>query len=559
MTALDRALQPYGGLVAYDRSEQGSAKLVDDRIQMLGGFSIAFPVLFLSVAAFMTSAALTRLVRLQREQIAQLKAFGYSSRDVGLHYFKFALVVVVIATAVGGIVGMWLGHNVVVVYRQYFRFPELPFYPAWSAIGIALAASSVTSFLGVIGAVRQAMRLPPAEAMRPEPPADFRPSVLERIGLQKLASPAFRTALRNLERKPWQAFFTALGLALATAIPIVPGAMRDGITYLMEFQWRLAQRQDVTLGLIEPGSFGALGALAHLPGVLATEPFRGAPARLVHGHRERRVGLTGLPRDARLNLLLNDEGEPVAPPLTGLLLSAKLAEILEARAGDTVRVEIQEGRRPVLEANIAGTITDFAGVGAYMDIDALRRLLREGRTISGAPLTVDPLRWDDFLLKVKEAPRIGSLTRTAAARESFNQTSGAMMNIMQAIYFFFAIIVSFGVVYNGARIALSERTRELATLRVVGFTHREVATVLIGELVWLTLLALPAGLFIGSQLARVLVDAASTETVRMPLVLTSRTYATAVLIILISSALSFIVVSRRLRNLDLISVLKAGE
>jgi putative ABC transport system permease protein len=559
MAELDRVLEPYGGLVAYDRSEQGSAKLVDDEIFMLRGFSVAFPVLFLSVAAFMTSAALTRLVRLQREQIAQLKAFGYPSSAVGLHYFKFALVVVVIATVFAGVVGMWLGQSVVVLYRQFFRFPELNFHPAWSAIVIALVASSVTSFLGVVGAVRQAMRLPPAEAMRPEPPASFRASLLERLGLQKLVSPAFRTALRNLERKPWQAFFTALGLALATAIPIIPGAMRDGITYLMDFQWRLAQRQDVTLGLIEPGSFGALSNLAHLPGVLTAEPFRGAPARLVHGHRERRVGLTGLPRDARLNLLLDHRGNPVAPPISGLLLSEKLAEILEVQAGETIRVEIQEGRRPVVEALVAGTITDFAGVGAYMEIDALRRLLREGRTISGAHVTIDPLHWDDFLRDVKAAPRIGSLTRTTAARESFNETSGEMMNTMQGIYFMFAIIVSFGVVYNGARIALSERTRELATLRVVGFTHREVVTVLIGELALLTLLALPAGLLIGRELAKVLVDAASTETVRMPLVLTSRTYATAVLIILISSALSFIVVSRRLRNLDMIGVLKANE
>lgn len=559
MAALDRLLEPYGGLVAYDRTEHGSARLVDDRIQVLRGFSVAFPALFLSVAAFMTSAALTRLVRLQREQIAQLKAFGYSSRAVGWHYFKFALVVVVIATVVGSVLGLWLGNNLVIVYRRFFRFPELLFHPDWSAMVAALVASSVTSFLGVLGAVRQAMMLPPAEAMRPEPPGDFKPSALERLGLQKLVSPAFRTALRNLERKPWQAFFTAFGLALATAIPIVPGAMRDGVRYLMEFQWRLAQRHDVTLGLIEPGSFRVLGDLAHLPGVLSAEPFRGSPARLVHGHRERRVSITGMPRDARLNLLLDDRGEPVAPPLSGLLLSEKLAEILGVRPGETVRVEIQEGRRPVLETLVAGTITDFAGVGAYMDIDALRRLLSEGRTISGAHLTVDGAYWDDFLLKVKEASRIGTVTRTAAARESFYQTTGSMMNVMQGIYFTFAIIVSFGVVYNGARIALSERTRDLATLRVVGFTQREVAGVLVGELALLTLLALPAGLYIGSQLAKALVAAASTESVRMPLVLTSRTYATAVLIVLASSALSFVVVSRRLRNLDLIGVLKARD
>lgn len=557
--ALDRLLAPYGGLVAYDRTEHPSAKQVDDRIRVLHGFAVAFPLIFLSIAAFMTSAALTRLVRLQREQIAQLKAFGYSPGAIGWHYLKFALVVVLLGTVIGGAAGLWLGNSVVIVYRRFFRFPALFFRPDWAALLAGLAASGAASFLGVLGAVRQAMRLPPAEAMRPEPPADFRPSVLERLGLQNLVSPAFRMALRNLERKPWQAFFTALGLAMATAIPIVPGAMGDGVNYLMDFQWRLAQRQDVTLALIEPGSYGALGDMRSLPGVLDAEPFRSVAARLRFGHHERRVGITGLPRETRLNRLLDARGEPVALPLSGLLLSAKLAELLGAAPGDTVTVEVQEGRRPALTTVVAGTITDFAGVGAYMDLDALRRLMHEGPTVSGANLTVDAARMDEFLAKVKKTPRIGSVTTTRAARESFSKTMGEMMSIVQTIYFGFAVIVAFGVIYNGARIALSERTRDLATLRVLGFTRREVAAVLIGELALLTLLALAPGLYIGSQLARALVASASTETTRLPLVLTGRAYATAVLIVLLSSGLSFAVVSRRLGKLDLLAVLKARE
>jgi putative ABC transport system permease protein len=315
----------------------------------------------------------------------------------------------------------------------------------------------------------------------------------------------------------------------------------------------------VTLGLIEHASFSALGNLGNMPGVLSAEPYRSVAARIRHGHHERRVGITGLPEVTRLNRLLDARGQPVALPLSGLLLSAKLAEILGVQPGDTVRVEVQEGRRPVLDTVVGGTITDFAGIGAYMNIDSLRQLMQEGRTVSGAHLAVDAARWDDFLARVKEAPRIGAITITRAARDSFDQTMGQMMGIVQAIYFSFAVIVSFGVIYNGARIALSERTRDLATLRVIGFTRREVAAVLIGELAVLTLLALLPGLFIGSHLAALLVESASTETTRLPLVLTGRTYATAVLIVLLSSGLSFAVVSRRIRKLDLLGVLKARE
>ena len=559
MAALNRVLAPYGGLIAYERRDHASGKRLDDEINILGALSVAFPTVFLSIAAFMSSAVLTRLVRLQREQIAQLKAFGYSSRQVGVHYLKFALVIVVFAMIVGGAVGIYMGENVVVIYHRFFRFPSLVFHPALPAIFGALLVSAGAAFLGVIGAVRQAMRLPPAEAMRPEPPAEFRASLFERIGLSRLASPAFRMALRNLERKPWQAVFTALGLALATGIPIVPGAMRDAINYLLEVQWDHAQQQDVTLALIEPGSASALSDMRHLPGVIDAEAFRSVPARLRFGHRTRRLAVTGVPREGALVRQLDENGAPLALPPDGLLVSAKLAEILGAKPGDRLILEVQEGRRPVCEATIRGLITDYAGIAAYMDVEALHRLMREGPTVSGGYLTVDRNRWTEFLDAVKESPRIAALGIKRAVRESFRKSTADMIGLVQGLYFSFSIVVAFGVVYNSARIALSERSLDLATLRVLGFTHREVAAVLIGELALLTLLSLPIGLGIGSLLARGIVGMASTESVRLPLVLTARTYATAVLIVLASATFSFAVVSRRLHQLDLLGVLKARD
>lgn len=445
------------------------------------------------------------------------------------------------------------------VYHKFFRFPSLTFHPDLTAMVSALVASSVAAFAGVIGAVRQAVKLPPAEAMRPEPPAEFRTSLLERLGLKNVAGPSLRMAMRNIERRPWQSVFAALGLALATGIPIVPGAMRDAINYLMDFQWDMAQRQNVSVSLIEPGSASALSDMAHLPGVISTEEFRSVPARLRFGHQSRRLAVTGMVPASRLSRLLAEDGTPIGLPPSGLLISAKLAEILGAQPGDIVRLEVQEGRRPVLETPIQGLITDYNGVAAYMDIEALRRLMKEGGTVSGAHLTVDALQWPLFLQQVKESPRIASLAIKNSSRQSFRQSTAEMINLVQGLYFTFSIIVSFGVVYNSARIALSERSRELATLRVVGFNHREVAAVLISELVVLTLVAVPVGLLIGTGLAKGIVTAASTETVRLPFMLSARSYATAVLVVLLSSTVSFAVVSRGLRHLDLLGVLKARD
>ena len=559
MAELDRMLAPYGGLVAYDRRDHPSAVRLNDEVNVLRSLSVAFPAVFLSIAAFMTGAVLSRLIRLQREQIAQLKALGYSSREVGVHYLKFALVIVVAGTVLGGIAGMWLGGNIVELYHRFFRFPALTFHPDLRAMGIAFLVSSGAAFAGVIGAVRQAVNLPSAEAMRPEPPAEYKASLFERVGLSNLASPAFRMTLRNLERRPWQALFTALGLALATGIPVVPGAMRDGINYLMDFQWQQAQRQDVTLSLIEPGSASTLGDMRHLPGVMSVEAFRSVPARLCFGHHTRRLGVTGLAPGALLNRVLDAHSRPLALPPDGLLVSAKLAEILGAKPGDRILLEIQEGRRPVREVILQGLITDYAGIAAYMDLDSLRRLMQEGGTLSGGHLSVDKRFWTEFLGKVKKAPRIASLGIKDAVRESFRKTTAESIGLIQGLYFTFSVVVAVGVVYNSARIALSERSRDLATLRVIGFSHREVAAVLIGELALLTLVALPAGLGIGSLLASGIVHTASTETIRLPLVLTARTYATAVLIVIVSAGVSFAAVSSRLRHLDLLGVLKARE
>lgn len=559
LAELDRILDDYGGRVAYGHRDHASALRLDDELAILKNLSVAFPTVFLSIAAFMSSAVLTRLIRLQREQIAQLKALGYSSFQIGAHYVKFAMVMVAAAVAIGVTAGLFLGSGFVEVYKQFFRFPALRFQPDWPMIGVAAIVSAGAAFIGVFGSVRQAVRLPPAEAMRPEAPAKYSVSLFERIGLHRFASPTFRMALRNLQRRPWQAFFTTFGLALATGIPIVPGAMREGIDYILTFQWSLVARQDATVSLIEPGSASALNDLRNLPGVMNAEPFRSSPARLRFGHHSRRLGITGLPRSATLNRLLNASEQTVDLPPNGLLLSSKLAEVLGAKPGDTVRIEIQEGRRPVVDAIIHGTITDYAGIAAYMDIDALRRLLREGGTISGAHLAIDFSKWEEFLHEVEESPRVASLGITAAVQKTFKKTTGDMIGKIQWLYFIFATIVAFGVVYNSARISLSERSRDLATLRVIGFTQREVAGVMISELLLLTILAVPLGLWIGKQLAGAIVTSVSTETVRMPLIITSVSYATAVLIVLIASAISFAVVSRRIHKLDLLGVLKARD
>ena len=556
---MDQLLQRYGAGGAYPRKEQASAQRLDDELRVLRSLSVAYPLVFLSVAAFMVNAVLARIVRLQREQIAQMKALGYSSWQVGGHYLKFVLVIGALGTAIGGIAGRFLGDGLVQMYTLFFRFPSLVFHMDYSALGLALFVSLGASVLGVLTVVWQAVKLPPAEAMRPEPPADFKPSVFERIGLTKFFSPVFRMALRNIERRPWQAVFTCAGLALATGLMVLPGAMSDSIDYLLTFQWNSAQRQDVAVFLTEPGSGRGFHDLEHLPGVIRAEPIRSVQARLIFGPRHRKLSVTGISPSANLNRLLDGNGSSIVLPSDGLLMSAKLADVIGARVGDEVRIEVLEGRRPNVSVPIRGLVTDFAGVAAYMDISALRRLMSEGDTINGAYLSLDHKRWDEFMRELKDTPQAAVVMVKRDQLAAFRDTTGQSIGIIRKLYFVLATIVAFGVVYNSARIALSERSRELATLRVVGFRLAEVRGVLVGELAILVLAALPAGLMFGRGLALFIMSSFSTETVRLPIVINSSTYSIAVVVVLTASVLSFTLVSRMIGKLDMVGVLKARD
>ena len=557
IATVDRLLQPYGGRGAYGRHDHPSHRRVDDELRVLQGLSIAFPLVFLSVAAFMTNSVMSRQIALQREQIAMLKACGFSNGQVGFHYFKFSLAIVVVGIVVGTTAGIVLGGRLVTMYHLFFRFPQLEFLLDRSVLVAAAFVSAFAAFVGVAGAVRRAVRLPPAEAMRPEPPARFRPALLERLGRGHWFTASFRMAMRNIERRPFRSALTCLALALATGILIVPNSFRDGVAYVIDFQWDVIQRQTVTLSLVEPGPSRALSDFAHLPGVVHAEPFRFVPVELRAGPITRRLLIQGLPERGTLSRVIDAHPQQVPLPARGIVISAKLASVLQVRPGDEVIAHVLEGEERELAVPVVALAEDFAGMAAYMERHALNRLLLEGDKITGAHVVVDASRWGEFTQAVKTTPRIAGCVIKNSLREGFRQTTAQSIGLLQKMYLMFATIVAFGIIYNSARISLSERARELATLRVLGFTRGEVGAVLVGELAILTSIALPFGLLLGSAFARGIIATVNTETVRLPLVLTPSNYAFAVLVVALASALSALFAARKLADIDLVSALKA--
>ena len=557
---LDLLLEKYGGLGAYGRIDQISNHFLTNEIAELQVTGTFIPAIFLTVTAFLIHLVLSRLVTTQRDQIAVLKAFGYSNSSIGFHYLKLAFLVILSGVALGIGVGWYFGYQITALYMHFFHFPVLSYQIGPTLVGNALLISLGSASIGALAAVRRAAALPPAEAMRPEPPARFQTGMIEKTGLHRLVSPATRIIMRNLERRPLKAMISIFGIALAVGLLVVGFFLYfDTVGRIMEVQFGAVQREDISVVFNEPRPAEARYDLAHLPGVVRVETFRAVPARLRFENRNRRVSILGLQTDSDLRRIVTQNYQISSLPRDGLLLTTKLAELLGVRAGQTVTVEILEGKRQVRQVAVAGTVDELIGLSAYMNIDAVNRLMDEGASSSGAFLMVDEPEIPRLYAQLKRTPAVNAVSIPQAALASFKDTIARTINTSTAILIGFSVVIALGMVYNGARIALSERGHELASLRVLGFTRREIALVLLGEQAVLTLIAIPLGFALGYGIAGLITVAIDTELIRFPLYISARTYSLAFIVVAISAFLSGYLVRWRLRHLDLVAVLKTRE
>lgn len=556
---VDDLLDPYGGLGAQSKDFQISNWYLTSELEQLRGMGTMMPMIFLVVAAFLLNVVLTRIVTVQREQIAALKALGYSNGEVGGHYFRWSLLVAGTGGLLGVVIGRGMGGSMLGLYNDYFRFPFLEYRLDPEVVASALAISLVAAAVGAAQAVRGAVRLPPAEAMRPEPPARYRRTLIERLGAERWLGQPSRMILRNLERRPLRALASVAGMAAAGGLLVVGLFFFDSIDVLMDVQFNVAQRQDITLSFVEPRSAAAMYEVSRLPGVIDWQPSRVVPVRLRAGHLSRQTAITGLASEPRLQRVVDENRRGVTVPEEGVLVTRKLAEVLSVREGSVLTLEVLEGARPTRHVVISGLVDELMGTAVYMNLDALHRLMREGPSLSGAYIRVDPFYAERLYELLKSLPAVAGVALKTAAVEAFNEQMDEMMGVLIFFNILFASVITVGVVYNAARISLSERGRELASLRVLGFTRGEISWILLGELACLTLLAIPFGCLTGYGFAYMIVTAFDTELYRFPLVVSARTFSVSILVVTAAAVFSGLAVRRRLDSLDLVEVLKTRE
>jgi putative ABC transport system permease protein len=559
MAAVDSLLEPYGSLGTIPRRLQTSAWFLNNELNQLQTAGIIVPAIFLAVAAFLLNVSLNRIVAVQREQIAALKAVGYSNGELARHYLGWSLVISLTGAVAGIAIGKWLGLGMVGLYNDFFKFPALVHKVAPVYVVRALMIGGGAGVVGALAAVRHVVSLAPAEAMRPPAPERYRQTLVERFGLQQRLAPAVRMVLRNTATQPIRTSLAVIGMSLAVAILIVGLFFVDAIQELLRAEFEVMQRQDVTLTFTEPASAAAVYELASFGGVLSTETTRAVPVDIRHGHLSRRTAITGLPPDPQLNRVLDRDLNPVPLAVDGLVMSATLGDVLDVKAGELVEVRVLEGARPIRQVRVQRLVHDYMGMSAYMTQESLHRLMREAGSISGAYLRIDASQEASLYERLKRTPVVAGVLLKRAAVQSFKETIAQNMNTMILFNVLFAGLIAGGVVYNASRIILSERSRDLASLRVLGFTRREVSAILLGELAVIVVCALPIGLVLGQGLGAMVIWATDSELYRFPLIVTARTRLFAVTVVTVSAIISGLIVRRRVDTLDLVAVLKVRE
>ncbi len=553
---LDLLLDPYGGKGAYARADQLSDYFLEQEIEQLRIIAGLLPVIFLAVAVFLLNTVTGRLVAMQREAIGVLKAFGYTDTEVGLHYVQMVLVMSLPGIVLGLLGGVWLAGALTELYTQFFRFPLIQLviepWPMVAVVVVTLAAA----LLGSTGAVRAASRLAPAEAMRPPVPASYRG--LAWLARLRLDQPSLMI-VRHLARFPLRGLFSIAGIAAAMGILLVSQHFLDAVDALLEHELATARRYDLAVTFFEPQHGRAVAELASIEGVLMVEPQRQLAVRFLAGPVRELGAITGIRPEARLDRILDADGQALAVPEDGLVLSLALAQKLGVGRGDVLLVEVLEGRRPRLELHVAGVVETYLGTTAFMDLEAMARALKEAPQPGAARLMVDPLAEARVIRALQERPEVAGVHRRQAFIDSFRATVGETIHIVTGFYVLFASLCTIGVVYNAARIGLSERGHELASLRVLGFSRSEVSYILLGEMLLLILLALPLGALFGSLLALVITSGIDSDLFRIPYVIEPASFGFSGLVVLAAGLGSALIVGRQLWRLDIVAALKTRE
>ncbi|WP_088329757.1 ABC transporter permease [Lacimicrobium sp. SS2-24] len=559
ISRLDQLLAKYGGLGAYGRDEHISNRFISEEINGLIMSSKIVPPLFLAVAAFLLNIVAARMVQAQRSQIGLLKAFGYSDMVVALHYLKFVMIIAIIGALIGCIAGVMAGRSLSGFYQQYYKFPFLVFAIEPFSLVKGFVVSMLAAAVGCALVMQRILRLTPAIAMSPPSPTDYSKSLTFGTRLRRWLDQPTRMVLRSAFRQPLRLMLSIMGISLGMALSVAMLSVMTAFDRTLDLSFDNINRSDVTVSFIEPLSVSTLYALQGMPGVHQVEGVREVPVKFVHGRHHYRGAITALPEVSELYRALNSQQQPIYLPSEGIVLSHSLAKTLAVKTGEYIQVEVQEGQRPTLDVPVVALANTLLGSPAFMQRSSLNRLMGQPLRVSSAYLKIDPAVSATLYEKLKSMPVVAGVSLSADSRAALAKVMDSGAGAMRFIMISIAALITFGIIYNTARIAFSERTRELASLRVIGLTRAETSFILLGEIALITLLALPIGAVIGHYLSYLIAMGFDTDLYQIPVSFQPANHAIAGIAVIVATCTCAMLVMRDIHRLDLVSSLKIRE
>lgn len=555
----DTILDGFGGPGPYGLADQLSNRFVSEEIAGLKASGTVVPPIFLAVAAFLLYIVVNRMVQAEREEIGLMKAFGYTNVEAGSYYFRLVMTIALAGAAMGCLMGIGTGRALIGIYTQYFKFPFLIFELDPAAFVTGVSFSVLSASLGGLLVLRRVFALAPAAAMRPPAPADYSRAGKFGSGLSRFLDQPSRMVLRRLARQPGRMIGAVIGIGTGMSLTVAMLGIFSGFERTIDLAFNVVDRSDATVSFIYPMSQDVVFAIRRIEGVIEAEPMRSVPAIFRNGLNSHQGAITGLIAEPRLSRAIDDTMAAVRMREDGIILTSAVARKLGLNAGETVRVEVREGRQPVLTLPVAAIAESLMGAPTYMEIGALNRALGEPGRVSAVALRIDPALRQEIYRRLRDMPAVAGVSLKSDAEAAFqkqmDQGAGAMRFVMGAV----AFVITFGIIYNAARIAFAERARDLASLRVIGFTRAETAFVLLGELAVVVLAALPVGALLGRAMSELIATGFSTDLYQVSAKVGPEAYGLATLFVVGAAMVSGWVVKRDLDRADLVLALKTKE
>lgn len=556
---IETMLKPYGFISGTQRKDQVSHTMVTDDIHQLQGMAYAFPALFLSAAALMIYIILRRLVNKERTLIGVMKAMGYTDARILVHYQLQSLVIAVGGVLPAIVAGTWLGGLLTQAYTTMDRIPvmNIRIYGSVFVIG-SLISLGFCLFAGY-HAVKKVLEVQPAQAMRPETPPMGRRIVLERVGpIWNRLSFGWKMSIRNLFRSRQRTLFTMIGFMFTIILFVTSIFLLDCIDYVIRQQFFVLQRQDYKVSFTKACGYQDTLALKDIRGVLKVEPIMEVPAEIKNGWLKESIPLVGLPENNSFYHLVDTHLLPVKVPENGMLISHVLAQRLQIRVGDDVEVKTGYLEIKKKKIRIVGLVKTYAGFSGYMRDSALGALMEKGKFATGALIRVRNGLDSHVRKELLKMPNVETVESRLGTYQSFVDLT-QMINFFVGVMILFGGIMGFAIIFNTTLINIAERYRELASLKVLGYTGWEIQRTLFRENLLLGLVSLIPGLLVGRMICGVLAQVFSNKVIALELVIYPRTY-----LITAASLMLFILMAlaanrRNIVGLDMVEVLKNRE